>query len=152
MQEHRAERKQCREKRAALAQEISIRATDFGIKFQRSKSYGELCWHWDEFQGPQNHLAQFNAASMDELIFQYGLLPSKQDHEVQDSLDNAGTEIFDVLASWKGSPGADELENDKKEVTEFICREILATVRRDRETNGEPPSSANPEPTVCPLH
>ncbi len=147
LQGQHSERKQCREKRAALAQEISIRATDFGVKCKGSKSYGELCWHWDEFQGPQNHLAQFSAATMDELTFQYGLLPGEQDKVVFRSLDDAGTAIFKMLEAWSGSAGPAELEAFKKNVKEIICSQIVAKLRQDVETNGERPLPVSPEPS-----
>jgi hypothetical protein len=142
-----------RDKRAALAQEITIRARDFAVKCQSSRSYEELWWHRDEFEGAQNHLFQFRDASMDELTFQYGLLPGKQDKVVRERLDSADDKIYNLLVNWSGGQNAqhyyNELDAFKQKVKEIVCSEIITNVRQDAETNGETPQSPNPEPTPC---
>jgi hypothetical protein len=101
------EHKQDKQKRTALAYEISVRASDFLVKCRNSQSPNELRWHLWEFQGAQDHLTQFRAATMDELTFQYRLLSGKQDAVVANALDNAGsnfTSAFDwmIWATLRG--------------------------------------------------
>jgi hypothetical protein len=120
-----------REKRTALAFEISVRATDFLVKCHQSQSPGELWWHFDEFEQAQKHLTQFSAATMDELIFQYGLLSGKQDAVVAKALESATTNLYSTLN------GFDRLDLVEKRLDDIVNKQVIDTVRQDAETNGK---------------
>lgn len=129
-----SECKQEREKRIALGYEVSVRATDFRVKCDQSKSSDELWWHFYEFEQAQNHLTQFSAATMDELIFQYGLLPGKQDAVVAKALDDATTSLYSTLN------GFDHLDLVQKRLNDIVNKQIIGSVREDAETNGRLPA------------
>lgn len=128
------ERKQEREKRVALAFEISVRASDFLVKCRQSQSPDELWWHFYEFEQAQNHLTRFSAATMDELIFQYGLLSGKQDGVVAKALDDATTNLLSTIGTF------DRLDLVQERVNDIVDKRVIATVREDVETNGKLPA------------
>ncbi len=125
------EQKEYRHKRIALANEIEIRATDFLEDCKKSLSSDELWWHFYQlFQQSQGHLTQFSAATMDELVFQYRLLPSRADQEVANNLSDASDAVYTLL-----SRGTD-FDCMKNRLREIVSHQIIDAVKKDAETNG----------------
>lgn len=94
-----------KEKRIALAYEISVRSTDFLKKCDRAESPDEFWAAFSTLEGPQYRLVQFRDATMDELVYQFRLLPKDTDHSVADHLDDAFTAIEDLLSEGSGESG-----------------------------------------------
>jgi len=134
------EQKEQRQKRIALACELTIRATDFLEDCKKSLSRQEL-WdhHYQFFQKAEGHLTQFSSATMDELVFQYRLLPGRGDQDAAQRLTDASDEIYTLFG------GSAEFNCIKSRVLEIVSRQIIGTAKRDAETNGSNSESAEPQ-------
>lgn len=125
------DRKENRDKRIALKYELRIRATDFLEDCEKSQSIAELWWHFYQFEGAQAHLTQFSSATMDELVFQYGLLPEPQDAVTVKAIDDATTDLYSLFSN------SGNLECVKREVRRILNSEVIQSANDDVKGNGK---------------
>ncbi|SRR6266480_4248808 len=116
------EHKHNEEKRIALAFEIRVRFTDFLKKCEKAKSPDQFWAEYSKLVDPQTWLTQFRDATMDELEYQYGLLPTKQD-AITDSLHNGISKIEDLFS--KGSGDSQAVNNYLKDI---VNKDIIEAV------------------------